>query len=508
MQRRKLLFTAGAGASLLVGGAAGKAQTLPSDQQGPAPFNAETVPELARTIAGQPYRRRQSPLPRQFDRLDYDGYRKVRFDAAQAWWSEPDSAFRLQPHHRGFLFKDRVDLFEVAEGQATPLRFRASQFRYEDVQAPGEDEDLGFAGFRLLSPLNRPDHFDELCSFLGASYFRALGRGNVYGLSARGLAIRTADPQGEEFPAFTAFWIEKPKAGDTAAVVHALLESQSLAGAYRIAITPGETTTMEVQAKLFARQDVTALGIAPATSMFFFGPQDRDGVSDYRPAVHDSDGLMMRTGQVEQIWRPLSNPRDLQVSGFQDASPRGFGLLQRARAFSEYQDLDAEYHRRPNLWVEPLQDWGAGEVRLVEIPTQSEIHDNIAAFWSPAEPLKANTPLELRYRLHWSGQEPGDGRLARFATTRIGAAGDGKARLFVLDITPVPTGPNATLPEAAVENSAGTLRNVVLHANRETGGMRLSFELDPGNTRVIELRARLRRGETPISETWAFRWTA
>jgi glucans biosynthesis protein len=329
----------------------------------------------------------------------------------------------------------------------------------------------------------------------------------VYGLSARALSIRTADPQGEEFPAFTAFWLEKPKPGDTAAVIHALLESQSLAGAYRITVTPGDTTTTEVQATIFPRQDVAGVGVAPATSMFFFGPQDRDGVSDYRPAVHDSDGLMMRNGRGEQIWRPLANPRDLQVSGFQDTTPRGFGLLQRARAFADFQDLGADYHRRPSLWTEPLQDWGAGEVRLVEIPTQSEIHDNIAAFWAPSAPLKANTPLELRYRLHWSAQDPADGRLARFTTTRMGAVGDSRARLFVLDITPLLAGPEDAAPEPKVEASAGTLQNVVLQPNRETGGLRLAFELDPKGERVVELRARLVRGEVAVSESWAFRWT-
>lgn len=507
MQRRDLLIGATAGAPVLLGSLGGGTQSLPADQRGPVAFDGNTVPELARGIASQPYRRRQAPLPRQIDRLDYDGYRKIRFDAAQAWWSDADLPFRMQPHHRGFLFKDRVDLFEVADGQATPIRFRAAQFRYEDVQAPGEDEDIGFAGFRLLHPLNRPDHFDELCSFLGASYFRALGRGNVYGLSARGLSIRTADPQGEEFPAFTAFWLEKPKPGDSSAVVHALLESQSLAGAYRIVITPGDATTTEVQATLFPRQEVAGIGVAPATSMFFFGPQDRDGVNDYRPAVHDSDGLLMRSGRGEQIWRPLANPRDLQVSGFQDSTPRGFGLAQRARRFADFQDLGADYHLRPSLWVEPLQDWGAGEVRLVEIPTQSEIHDNIAAFWAPAATLKADTPLELRYRLHWSAQEKADGRLVRFVGTRTGAVGDSRARLFVLDTTPLLAGPESAPPEPVVENSAGTLRNVVLQPNRETGGLRLAFELDPGGARAVELRARLTRGQVAVSESWAFRWT-
>jgi glucans biosynthesis protein len=508
MLRRSLTRGALLAPSLLLFGASrARPQTLPEAPNPATAFDATTVPELARALATRPHRRRDDALPRALARLDYDGYRRIRFDPAQALWAEAGLPFRLQPHHRGFLFQDRVELFEVAEGKAMPIRYQASQFRFEGVEAPAEDADLGFAGFRLLHPLNRPDHFDELCSFLGASYFRGLGRGQVYGLSARGLALHTAEPGGEEFPAFTAFWIERPQPGDTTATLHALLESASVTGAFRIVVTPGEATVMEVGVTLFARREVPRLGIAPATSMFFFGPADRDGVSDYRPAVHDSDGLLMRSGGGEQIWRALSNPRDLQVSGFQDATPAGFGLLQRARGFDAFQDLEAAYHRRPSLWTKPLGDWGPGEVQLVEIPTQDEIHDNIVAAWRPQAALPAGGDLTLRYRLHWQSAEPGDARLLRFAATRGGAAEGRRARRFVLDTTPLVAGQGA-MPEASVEASAGTLRNVVLQPNPETGGLRLAFELLPGSAPLVELRAALRRGTTPVSETWCTRWTA
>lgn len=470
-------------------------------------FGDTTVAEIAGALAAQPHRAARAALPRALADLDYDGYRRIRFDPTQALWTGSDMPFRLVPHHRGFLFRDRVDLFEVADGRATALRYDPGQFHFDGMPPPDAGTDLGFAGFRITGALNRPDHFDEICSFLGASYFRAVGRGQGYGISARGLAVGTADPAGEEFPSFTAFWIERPAAGDAAVTIHALLESASLTGAYRLVVRPGDTTVMDVSAQLFARRAVPRIGIAPGTSMFFFGAGDRAGVNDYRPGVHDSDGLLMVTGQGEQIWRPLRNPRELQVSGFQDSAPRGFGLLQRSRDFAAFQDLEAAYHRRPHLWVEPLEDWGEGEVQLVEIPSRDEIHDNIVAAWSPRAGLRPGTPTSLRYRLHWSSREPSDGRLLHFTATRIGGGRQARSRLFVLDTSPA-GGPAGPLPEFAIEAGAGATRNAVVQPNPETGGLRATFELLPGTARVVELRARLLRLGMPVSESWAYRWTA
>lgn len=505
MRRRRFIQGALAIPALAATATGGTPQSNPESRYLPTPFDDATVPALARALAAEPHRPRRDPLPPFLARMDYDAYRRLRFDREQALWRE-GLPFQLQPHHRGFLFHDRVELFEVAEGQATRLRYRPDAFRLDDKPLAEEVGDLGFAGFRLLHPLNRPDHFDEVCSFLGASYFRALGRGHVYGLSARGLAINTAEPGGEEFPAFTAFWIERPRPADKHAVVHALLESPSLAGAFRFAILPGEATAMEVEATLHPRRDVRRIGLAPATSMFYFAPHDRARIADWRGAVHDSDGLLIRTGAGEQIWRPLANPQDLQVSGFQDEAPQGFGLMQRARAFPQFADLEAAYHRRPSLWAEPLSPWGPGEVTLVEIPTRSEIHDNIASFWSPREGLRAGTPLALRYRLTWLGEALGDPRLLRFATTRHGIADQGRLRHFVRDTTPEPA--PAPLPDAEVQASAGAIEHAVVHPNPETGGLRLAFHLRPGSARLVELKARLLRAGTPVSESWVWRWTS
>jgi periplasmic glucans biosynthesis protein len=523
MQRRNLLLGAGAmlGPATLAPAPLALAQSpapaavdpVPADttpEAAPAaPFSAEQVTEMARDLSTRPPRPRQADLPARFADLNYDGYRRVNFDADQALWRGDGLPFQMQPHHRGFLFREKVALHEVVDGQVRAIPYQAAQFRFAGVEAPPADADLGFAGFRLLAALNRPDHFDEVCVFLGASYFRAVGRGQAYGISARGLALGTASAAGEEFPAFTAFWVERPGPQARSIRVHALLESENVTGAYLFDIIPGESTMMQVRATLFARRNLARVGIAPGTSMFFFGPQAPGGGLDFRPSVHDSDGLMMRTGQGEQLWRPLTNPRALQGSGFRDTAPQGFGLVQRRRAFADYEDLEARYHLRPDLWVEPLGDWGTGQVHLVEIPTRSEIHDNIYAAWAPQAGLLAGRPAEYHYRLHWRARSEDLSQL-RFASTRLGGAG-GNARLFVLDTTPLaPLGASAERPpmEPKVETSAGTLRDIVLQPNPETGGLRLTFVLDPGRASLVELRARLTRGDIALSETWLYRWTA
>jgi glucans biosynthesis protein len=512
MRRRRMILGTLAAPALIASATRGPAQTAPEAAFLPTPFGEMTVPSLARALAGQPHRPRTDPLPPFLARLTYDGYRRLVFDPARALWRDAGLPFQLQPHHRGFLFHDRVDIFEVADAHATRLRYRPDAFTYDGKPLADPQEGLGFAGLRLLHPLNRPDHMDEICSFLGASYFRALGRGHVYGLSARGLSINTADPAGEEFPAFTSFWVERPGPADRHVVVHALLESASATGAWHFRIVPGAATVMEVVATIFPRRDIRTVGFSPSTSMFYFAPHDRTGISDYRAAVHDSDGLLMRTGAGEQLWRPLSNPPALQLSGFQDEDPQGYGLMQRARSFAEYNDLEAGYHRRPSLWVEPVGGWGAGEVTLVEIPTRSEIHDNIVCAWSPRGGLRAGTPVTLRYRLHWLDQAIGDGRLLRFAATRQGMVDQtpreqGRQRRFVLDTTPGEAAATAGLPDAEVTASAGAVENVIVQPNPETGGLRLTFELRPGTARLVELRARLLRGGTAVSETWIYRWT-
>jgi glucans biosynthesis protein len=370
--------------------------------------------------------------------------------------------------------------------------------------------ELAYSGFRVHHPLNRPDHYDEFAVFQGASYFRAIGRGQSYGLSARGLALSTAEPTGEEFPIFRAFWIERPAAGAGAVVAHALLDSPSTAGAFRFVIRPGEQTEMEVDATLYPRVDLTHPGIAPLTSMFFFGSADRVGVDDFRPAVHDSGGLAIWNGRGERLWRPLGNPAKLQISQFLDDGPRGFGLLQRQRRFETFEDLEANYERRPSLWVEPVGNWGPGAVHLIEIPSNEEIHDNIVAYWRPAKPIPAGAEHRFGYRLFWCWQPAPEPDIAIVASTRIGASHTPRSRLFVVDFAGGRLKQRGAdrLAKAVVEASQGHVLHPVVQPNPSTGGQRVSFLLDPADAKVAELRCFLTLDGERISEVWTWRWTS
>lgn len=478
----------------------------------PARFDLETVPRLARALARQPYHAPDAQLPASLD-TGYDAYRDLRFDQAQAIWRKEGLPFQLQMFHRGFLFKQRVDLHRVHDGVATPIAYSPDLFAFPPGVDPGMRDDIGFAGFRVHTPLNKPGVYDELIAFLGASYFRALGKGHAYGLSARGLALGSGDAGEEEFPLFRAFWIEQPAPGARLLVVHALLDSPSIAGAFRFEILPGDETVIDVQSRLFPRVDLPRAGIAPLTSMFEFDAGDRVGTDDYRPAVHDSDGLAILNGRGDQIWRPLSNPRRVQISAFADAGPRGFGLMQRKRGFADYADIEARYHQRPSLWIEPRGDWGKGAVTLVEIPTGDEYHDNIVAFWRPEQPLRAGREHRFDYRMHWCDAHRWKADLAIVADTRIGAAPDPARRLVVLDLE---GGRLASLPRDVrltpdVWSARGEVVGAVVYPNPETQGWRLSFEFRPqtqrGDDRDVELHARVLEGHAPLSETWLYRWS-
>jgi glucans biosynthesis protein len=471
-------------------------------------FDDDTVAGLARALAARPWRQPDDTLPPPLAKIGYDQYRDYRYRAARALWRDDGLPFQAQFFHRGFLFKDRVDVYTVRDGRATPFAFSTDLFDYKPQPVP-KVGDVGFAGFRLHAPINRADHFDEVCSFLGASYFRAVAKGLNYGLSARGLALGTGEPAAEEFPRFTTFWLERPAPDARALVVHALLDSPSVAGAFRFAIDPGDETVFDVDMRLYPRVELTHAGIAPLTSMFEFDPSDRIGVDDYRPAVHDSDGLAMLNGQGEQTWRQLQNPASLQHSGFQDIDPRGFGLMQRKRRYEDFQDAEAAYQKRPSLWVEPVGDWGEGEVHLVEIPTADEYHDNIVAFWRPSQPIVAGKEQRWRYRLHWCRENAWKPELATVAATRIGASHDG-ARLVVVDLAGgrLPQLADDAKPSVDAAASQGALRNPVAYRNADTGTWRMSFELHPGGARVSELRARLVDAQGPLSETWLYRWMA
>ncbi|MDI2089939.1 glucan biosynthesis protein [Commensalibacter oyaizuii] len=518
--RRDLLRSA-AGVSLasVVGGGITKTSLLPqavaadnqpsNDNQG-KPFDQATVREMARSLAGHPYKAPTDKLPEAVDKLDFDGFRSIVYKPEQALWNGDNLNFAVQFFPRGFLYRPRLDIYEVIDGVSKPVTYSPDLFNYSNPKLRVE-ENLGFSGIKLMTKLNQNEVMEEFAVFLGASYFRAIAKGQQYGLSARGFAKGTADPQGEEFPLFRAFWLVKPKAGIESLVIYALLDSPSLTGAFRFTIRPGATTIFDVESYFYPRKLIANGGIAPLTGMFYFDANNRSHVDDWRPAAHDSEGLLMWTGTGEEIWRPLNNPVDLQYSVFTDVAPKGFGLMQRKHDFAQYEDLALHYELRPSLWVEPVGEWPAGSVNLVEIPTPSEVNDNIVVFWRPKQPLKEKVEYPFTYRLYWGWDNPWPTSLARVAATRVGSVVDKPdVRFFCVDffdgpLNNFPANKQLTLK---VSSSTGKISNIVTESNSVTHGWRATFEFAPEGAKVAELKCVLMDGDKPISEQWVYRWTA
>jgi glucans biosynthesis protein len=473
-------------------------------------FSAAEVQTQARALATEKFVRPKNDLPKMLQELSYDQYREIRVKPDRAIWSSEGLPFTMDLLHRGFLFTDAVAIYIIADGRARRLAYSPELFTFgPGVSSPPEGSVADFSGFRLRAPLNRPNIYDEFAVFQGASYYRAAAKGQIYGLSARGLALNTGTAEGEEFPFFRAFWIERPAAQASAIVMHALLDSESTTGAYRLTIRAGDSTVMDVEMTLYPRQELKQAGLAPLTSMFFFGTNDHTGIDDFRPAVHDSDGLAIWNGRGEWLWRPLTNPETLQVSSFIDNNPRGFGLLQRRRAFADYQDLEAHYEHRPSLWVEVIGDWGEGVVQLIEIPSKSEGNDNIVAFWSPKQAIPAQSEYRFTYRLHWCRTPPAVPPTATVAETRVGAGPDKGTRRFSIDFVGGRLGelkPDAPV-EPEVTTSAGSIQHLVAQPNPATNGWRTGFVVAPGDAAVAELRCTLKLGDELLSEVWYYRWT-
>ncbi len=499
------------------------ASTMRASSQAPQPFAHDAVIDRARDLASRPYEQQAGIAPDVLRNLNFDQHRDIRFRQDRALFGDSGANFRLHMFHLGFLYNRSVALNVVRDGAVLPVPYSADLFDYgRNRFEPGLPPNLGFAGFRIHHTLNDPRVFDELVSFIGASYFRVLGRGQKYGLSARGLAIDTALPSGEEFPNFREFWIEQPRgAGADSLIIHALLDSPSLTGAYRFLIVPGVTTVMEVQKTLFLRRAVRKLGVAPLTSMFFYGENQNKPSNDFRPEVHDSDGLLMNNGAGEWIWRPLRNPRQLAVSAFVDENPRGFGLMQRDRSFESYQDLELNYEQRPSYWIEPIGQWGPGVVELVEIPTPDETNDNIVAYWVPRRELRPGPePLTFRYKLHSvmtitdrAEFHPGGRALAtyhkRLMPHEAPEANDPNVRRFLIDFGGGDLSFYQSTPEAitpVISHSAGQMLRAIVHPNPKIRGFRVVFDLrTPANT-TVDLRLFLRVGERALTETWIYPW--
>jgi glucans biosynthesis protein len=472
-------------------------------------FDLDDVAERAQALAEKDFED-PAKVPAWLLELTYDQWRSIRFQRDRALWRDRPVPFQVQFFHPGLYYDRPVTIHVVEADGIRPLRFSPDQFGYgANDFASRVPQDLGYAGFRVHTPFKAKDYFDEVIVFLGATYFRAVGREQVFGLSARGLAIDTAERRGEEFPYFKEFWLVAPGPKAAEVVVFALLDSPSLTGAYRFVIDPGEQTVVDVDCRLFPRREVEKLGVAPLTSMFFHGENTRRSFDDFRPEVHDSDGLLLSYRGGEWLWRPLDNPAELSVNSFQMENPAGFGLVQRDRDFSHYQDLETRAELRPSAWVEPRGDWGKGRVELVEIPTNSDTNDNVVAYWVPQTPPRPGEPASYAYTLRWYGDDPSRPPGGRVVATRRDAGTGEDLHRFVVDFE----GKKLTrfAPEQVLRgvvtvvggDAKAKLVDQHVVKNPVTGGWRLTFQVQPEDP-PVDLRAFLDRGGDTLTETWSY----
>lgn len=446
------------------------------------------------------------PVPETLLELDYDEYRSIRYRKESAVWGDTPTRFSVEFFAPGNLYNSGVDISIVENGAALPIPLDKDAF--EGVSKEVSELLVAIAkvaGFRLHYSFNE-DYQDEFVVFQGGSYFRAVSKGQSYGLSARGLAIDVGEATGEEFPVFREFWIERPSSRADSIVVHALLDSERVTGAYRFGIYPGEPTRMDVEATLFPRSELDNIGIGALTSMYTFGSMDASTRADYRVAVHDSDGLAMINGRGEYLWRPLNNPRNLQISAFMDANPRGFGLMQRHRQFEDYQDIEAKYQQRPSTWIRPNGDWGEGQVVLVEIPTPSEFNDNIVAYWRPSAPLLAGEEFKFSYSISWPNTRALPKEIGRVVRSAYGIKLGQSYPQMVIDYSDFPAGVSIENIDFNVSLSAGNVIETIAQINN-LNGARVVITFDPQGARLSEMRVQPTHQGEAIGETWLYRWT-
>lgn len=523
MQRRDFLRTASAalaafGLPAFVAGAADSRQVGLRRLGRPQPFDYAWLKGQARALSEADYRSHRQTLPAPVEALDWDQYQSIRYRQDHALWADGAGRFQAKFFHLGLYFHSPVRMYDVVDGQAQELAYDPEAFDYgrSGLKRAKLPADLGFAGFRLNT---RKDTERDFAAFLGASYFRAVGVEGQYGQSARGLAIDTGLDRPEEFPDFIAYWLERPAADSDTIVVYALLDSPSVAGAYRFAITNGEVLLMDIDCALYPRKPIERLGIAPCTSMYQVGENDRRMAWDWRPEIHDTDGLSMWTGAGEWIWRPLCNPPHLRFNMFVDHNPRGFGLLQRGREFWRYEDLKDRYDLRPSAWIEPHGNWGKGAVELVEIPTIDETNDNIVAYWVPAEPARKGQMLQFAYRMHWTMNEPAlhaanngwvrqtfhtsGERLQRNLVRQLDGSMAWNIDFEGPALANLPVG-TVLQPQVSASPNAELLETQ-LQPNPAIRGWRLLIRArvkDPAQP--VELRAALAQNGRAVTETWSY----
>jgi periplasmic glucans biosynthesis protein len=484
----------------------------------PRPFSFDLLKETAKRMAGEPYVGPKRPSPEILAKIDYEAWGKIKFKMDHALFADGPQRFPVSFFHLGMFFAKAVEMNVVTNGEAREIIYDQSYFDMpDDSVAKQLPEGAGFAGLRIQEARDGTLDWtkNDWVAFLGAAYFRSIGELYQYGLSARAVALDVAvADRSEEFPDFTKFFIDSAETGNTI-TIYALLEGASIAGACKFRMERGKSVIMDIEQSLHLRAEIVRFGLAPLTSMYWFSETVKPTGADWRPEVHDSDGLAMWTGAGEHIWRPLNNPPRIMASAFLDENPRGFGLLQRDRNFDHYQD-GVNYDKRPSLWVEPHGQWGKGAIHLVEIPTDDEIHDNIVAMWVPATPAAAGTNVDLAYRLYWAADEPFPTPLARCVATRLGNGGQpGKprpkgVRKFVVEFLggELATLPYGVKPEPALWASRGTFSYVFTEAVPDSvkGHWRAWFDLTVTGSDPVEMRLQLKVDEKIISETWLFQY--
>lgn len=474
-----------------------------------AGFSFETARSLARALAAKNFQPAvNSDLPDGLKKLTYDQYQAIRFRPEHSLWKDDHVRFIAQFFQRGYLYQDPVKIHVIDGERVTDVTYSPEQFDFHSNRIPENlPATLGFGGFRLLYPLNSPEKMDEVAEFLGATYFRVLGAAQRYGTSSRGLAIDTAEPDGEEFPRFTEFWLEKPAALAGGMRVYALLDSPSAAGAYCFVIEPGDVTHVQVEASLFFRRSPKKIGLAPMAGLFLSGENSTRCFPDYRRQVHDADGLLFEASPSDWLWRPLVNPaRTHRITRFPAAEGKKFGLMQRDRQFSDYGDLASRFERRPSYWIEQGERWGTGAVELVEIPTTTDYNDNIIAYWTPRNVPSPGQELHFTYRISASLEGPDEGPLLRVSSTRLRPENGDLPPRFVIDFAGVAPHPrDLSAPGSArVHVSQGQAQNIVVQTNDVSGGWQVFFDLVGAGDKRTELRLRLQAGNEPESETWVY----
>ncbi|MGE0626398.1 MAG: glucan biosynthesis protein [Hyphomicrobiaceae bacterium] len=480
-------------------------------QHGGRPFGPASVSDLARQLAASPYRTPQPPSIGALSNLGLDESAAITLKPGAATWAQTDLPFAVEPLHRSKIATGKADIYLVEGDTAAPLSYDASKFDFGKARLPEPDAQIGFSGLQILHR-GRDGALRPVFSLRDASYFMAIAQNQVWGLVARPLTVRSPDQKGEESPQIKAVWIEKPTHIASALMMHALVDTPSLAGAFRFTLRAGEATVIDTECTIFTRKQVEHFGLAPIQATYLFGTLDRRNVDDIRPNVHEIDGVQMLTGKGEWIWRPVTNRSTLQISAFVDSGPRGFGLLQRNRQFADYLDDESDWHRRPSLWIEPIGDWGQGEVTLTELPGTSQNNKNIACYWRPKTGLEERSQTFFAYRQFWSWTPPERPDTATVTATRTGrvpGSSSDTRRRFVVQFGGEQFSDPSFLSKLQPNLWASGGRILSIRSSRapDQNSYRVVFDLDSGGRPLLELRLALEADGEAASETWLYRWT-